>query len=356
MRPVDYLKALRFLFNRRPSFLVLFPTSRCNASCGHCFNWRRADTAEKRNELTVEEIEKTFKNYGHIKYLSISGGEPTLRDDIDAICQVFYRHNGLQYIALHTNGHLSKKTKRISEGIITACPNAFLNVCLSIDDIGAAHDRIRNLAENFDHIAETIQLLKGLEARHDNISISSVSVLSAVNADHMTPIHDYIVREFKIPHGITLIRGDVRDNRLKTFPLQRYTDYHNTDKQHIKTGNRYPFQSVRDAIESLTPMVITKTLQTGAMVLPCNAGRKIIVLDDSGCVYPCELTGEGLGNIREADYDINGLLASQPAGKAIAAITKNRCCCTWENVIPINLIYSAKGKWLIMRRIFGGLL
>ena len=50
--------------NKLPSYLIFFPTSRCNLSCSHCFYH---DSLNKRfNELTLEEI-NTFTNV--INYL-----------------------------------------------------------------------------------------------------------------------------------------------------------------------------------------------------------------------------------------------------------------------------------------------
>ena len=126
----DYLKALKFFFNRFPPYLIFFPTSRCNASCDHCFNWQRTGQAKKTDELTVDEIRKTFKDYGHLKYVTISGGEPMLRDDIDQISRVFYQYNGVQGISLHTNGYFSDKLASVSKEIISTCPDLFLNICL----------------------------------------------------------------------------------------------------------------------------------------------------------------------------------------------------------------------------------
>jgi len=351
MRILKYLKSLKFLFNKYPSYIVLFPTSRCNASCEHCFNWKNAKDSINRKEISLDEIEKTFKDYGHIMYLSISGGEPTLRDDIDQICYALYRNNELRYVALHTNGHLAEKIRDISKNIVRKCPNLFLNVCISIDgDRDNTHDKIRKLKGNFNNIVKTITLLKELEHSHDNIGITSVSVLSSLNKNNMNNIHDFVNRKLKISHGAVLIRGDIENNRLKDVSVDEYNNFYNYAKNYKnKIENTHLYSKLRKIVESLTPFIVIKTLQMNRMVVPCQAGKKEIVIYDNGDVFPCEQLNQKMGNIRDVNYNIIEILSSENSKKILDNIKEMKCYCTWECMIPVNLIFSLKGKLLVIK-------
>ena len=73
-----------------PPDLILFVTSRCNATCDFClFHEQVHDRERKRAELTVEEIERIAAGYGGLTKLSLSGGEPFLRHDIARIVAAF---------------------------------------------------------------------------------------------------------------------------------------------------------------------------------------------------------------------------------------------------------------------------
>ena len=42
--------------------------------------------------------------------------------------------------------------------------------------------------------------------------------------------------------------------------------------------------------------------------LPCVAGKKIIIIYETGDVHPCEILNKKLGNLKDYDYDLNKLL------------------------------------------------
>jgi len=53
----------------------------CNSRCGTCNIWKK-----RAVNLSVEEYKKIFKNIGRAPYwVTFSGGEPFLREDIDIV-------------------------------------------------------------------------------------------------------------------------------------------------------------------------------------------------------------------------------------------------------------------------------
>ena len=59
---------------------LLFVTGRCNAKCAMCFYAQEMD--KKQPDLTFDEIKKISETAGQFNRLWISGGEPTLREDL----------------------------------------------------------------------------------------------------------------------------------------------------------------------------------------------------------------------------------------------------------------------------------
>lgn len=74
-------------------------TSRCNLHCAYCFE----DGISK--EPTVDELYELFKKFVAEKrtFLHISGGEPTVRDDLPEIVAAA-KKAGMQYVQLNSNG------------------------------------------------------------------------------------------------------------------------------------------------------------------------------------------------------------------------------------------------------------
>ena len=70
----------KFLFQKSPSYIIFWIEQLCNFTCEHCFNY--LENQKKRNNLSIEEIDKVSKNLKHIKYLTLAGGEPMIRKDI----------------------------------------------------------------------------------------------------------------------------------------------------------------------------------------------------------------------------------------------------------------------------------
>ncbi len=93
--------------------VLLEITSRCNLRCPVCFASAGADPAP---DPTLERIEEWFgileRNGGHYN-IQLSGGEPSLRDDLPEIIAAGRRH-GFDYFQLNTNG------LRLADGDFTA--------------------------------------------------------------------------------------------------------------------------------------------------------------------------------------------------------------------------------------------
>lgn len=82
--------------------LHLFVTNRCNLRCPHCYMF---SGESQENELSTEEVIRLIMDYKTVakgKRITISGGEPTARNDLDIIVQTAFEL-GLEVMLL-TNG------------------------------------------------------------------------------------------------------------------------------------------------------------------------------------------------------------------------------------------------------------
>lgn len=99
----------------RARSLHLYLTNKCNLRCPHCYMFSGDPNGD---ELSTEEIKKLISEYrtiAHGKKITISGGEPTVRDDFEDI--VDYAHGMGLEIKLLTNGVLLNRetASRISK-------------------------------------------------------------------------------------------------------------------------------------------------------------------------------------------------------------------------------------------------
>ena len=90
-------------FGREISYLRVSVTQRCNLNCVYC---GKNDCAKKETELppgTIEKLVRAFVKCG-INKVRITGGEPLVRKDICEIAERIHSIEGVETLALTTNG------------------------------------------------------------------------------------------------------------------------------------------------------------------------------------------------------------------------------------------------------------
>jgi MoaA/NifB/PqqE/SkfB family radical SAM enzyme len=115
-------------------------TYRCNARCGMCGYWRNPSHVE--DELTAHQVKAGLDRVsaGGCRFVNFSGGEPTLRADLEDI--VAHASSAGMWVSMVTNGSLLTRDRLA--GLRDAGLDSLL---VSLDSVDAdAHDRRRGLA------------------------------------------------------------------------------------------------------------------------------------------------------------------------------------------------------------------
>jgi Fe-coproporphyrin III synthase len=128
---------------------------RCNLTCKHCYSIS-ADT-NFPGELTTEQIYTVMADLKafRVPVLILSGGEPLLRPDIYAIAKRA-KAEGF-YVGLSSNGTLIDQG---NIGQIAECDFNYVGV--SLDGLGATHDKFRRLDGAFAASLRGIRLCRDL--------------------------------------------------------------------------------------------------------------------------------------------------------------------------------------------------
>lgn len=324
-----------------PAELIFFVTTRCNAHCRHCFYWQELNKKVK-DELSLVEIKKISKSMGRLFWFFISGGEPFLRKDLVEICQTFYRNNQPKSIIIPTNGILVKKIVKDVKKIAKTCPKAKLIIQLSIDEIGARHDKIRGYQGNFAKIKELVPQLKKLQRKHRNLAIQANIVFCKYNQDRIIKIYDYIYDRFGIDNiCISLVRGEPKEVGAKDVDLKKYWQAH----QHIRRTKRFThYTSILSHLitkkEDMQVEAFLKSFKEKKAVIPCLAACQTVVLYPNGDLTVCELRKEKYGNLRKANYNFAKLWRS-PRSREIREKVRD-CYCTQECVYTPNVFLNPR--------------
>ena len=325
-----------------PSYVIFFVTANCNANCKMCFY--KDNMAENRgqNELSVEEYDKITKNIKLINILGISGGEPFLRNDLAEIISVIYKNSHPLVVDLPTNGFFTESVLKQTESIAKNCPEMIIDLQLSIDGPEKIHNEIRGLKDGFSRMKETYNGLIDLKHKYKNLKVKACVVYSHYNQDYIEELFDILDRDFKDLDRIvfSVVHGSVSNEEAFQFDWNKYFAFCEKIRNKSVVKNLNDFHSIFTmALRIVKNDFLKKILKTKDMYKNCQAGKGVIVIGETGKVFPCEPLWQTVGDLRSNNYDINQIINSAGMKKFNEKIKQEKCNCHWGLVISNSLLY-----------------
>lgn len=340
---------------RKLESVFLFVTGRCNAKCAMCFYAEEMDKKEK--DLTFDEIKKISETAGEFNRLWISGGEPTLREDLPEIIEMFYRNNHIKDVNIPTNG---LKPDRIVEWVTRlrkSCPDANFNVSLSLDGFGKTHDIQRGVPGNFYKALETLKKIDQHFRNDGKVLKNIATVITKYNIEEIQDFMLWVFARFHTStHTIEAARGMTRDDGVKVLTeltLRNIQDdvapiYSGYAERMVQdtTGFRKPITRFfyLGFIRTLYNVRASNIDEPTPWGMDCTAGETTLVIDYDGRFRACELR-EPLGNVKDYGCDISKVMSSDAMKQEIAAIghgAKANCWCTHGCWITSSVVFNPK--------------
>lgn len=197
-RGIKYHSAGR-IYTPKPVVFTLGVTRRCNARCVMCSIWR----TKPGKELTVDEIQEIFSNplLNRLRTVILSGGEPTLRDDLAQIVQsILHTNPRITEIGLITNALepslVRQKVKDILDLPVYSMLKRFA-IEVSLDGYQDIHEKIRGVSKAFDKVNKTIKLLKDMQL-NSSFDIHLHCVVQRLNVGSLPQISNF-ARAMRLP-------------------------------------------------------------------------------------------------------------------------------------------------------------
>ncbi|MFH1768598.1 MAG: radical SAM protein [Candidatus Omnitrophota bacterium] len=324
----------------RIKHIILFVTLRCDSNCVMCFN-NKTNFLE-RNELTLEEYHKIASNIKKkLKSIMISGGEPSLREDLPEICKVFNEHCGVDKIHIPFNGHDKRRTIQTVRRIIELCPNTALNIAFSIDGIGNVHDAQRGTPGSFKRVIDTYQETFDFVKDNNKVKIGITTVVTKLNFKQLGEFIDYVFNLKKQPdyHSIMLCRiqyGSSIDSALLLSPKE-YIDLLDLSNRHQlfyckKIHGSIILGLIRYSYHRILNHIYLNA-NINRRIIECKAQEFMRVIDADGAVRICESKSPE-GNIRDCDYSLEKMDIMLGLSRK-----KFKCVCTHPCFIVPSLQY-----------------
>jgi len=315
-----------------PYKLALSITNMCNLRCKLCNVWtiyQGKDTAEG-DELSVEELRKTFKNLGkNLYWLSITGGEPFLRADLEqAVEEAIARCHNLMVVSFVTNG---SQPGRVSDGVralVTRHPRIKFVVSVSIDGEERLHDYLRGEKGIHRKAVETLTALESIARDHPNLSVMIETLVSSLN---LLEIPAFMDDELIRRHEYCLAFSQESERYLNVG--RRVALKWDADRvlerliKDLKAGTKA--KNATFLLLKLYYALATRFFKRpGKQVLPCYASFASIYIDAMGNVRPCVMT-EIVGNLRQSHYDVTAVLQGSAMKEAREKIVSGACPNCW---------------------------
>lgn len=280
-------------------------TWRCNCRCTTCSIWHEEGAG--KHDLTLGEIDKfsTSNYFRDAEYISISGGEPTLRDDLPAIFSILHDNIPSARFQITTNGMTPARIEKMFRTVREENPDIVISlVGLSLNGPPEVHDATRGVSGSFDRVVETYDRLKGVVPCMFSFTFCRSNV-------------EWFewVQEFARARGTSAYicwtvmneRFRVEDQDLVFWRpgmddvLRRFAAGHPVHQR----GLLGIAKNLYNLPQGLTLSCLYDSI-INERIMPCYAGRQIVHVAPEGDVYPCnfKLSEERrLGNLRESSFD-----------------------------------------------------
>ena len=278
-----------------PTRLVLDVTRRCNLRCSMCRTWERAAGAE----LSVAEIGGIIDQLPGLCWLDVTGGEPFLRADAEALLVTIARRaRALGVLHFPTNGWFEARVARACAAIRAARPDVEVIVTVSVDGPEAVHDRIRGRAGSFRRAIGTLRRLRALPGVQvvvgTTISAENEAALPALETALRAEVPGFSAREHHF--NWVQVSGHFFANEGATAPAAPA----GLVRRHV--ARRGLPRGLVDLME-LVFLVNREFVNRGeAAGVTCQALRSAAFVSPEGVLYPCHVYDRPLGDLRARGF------------------------------------------------------
>ena len=267
--PVFLAKYAYLSVVKKPVLVHFEVTMRCNARCGFCDYWK-TDPKAKASELNSFVDAARYFNPMMITY---TGGEPTLRRDLEDIVSAVDRAVKVQYSTIITHGGML--TPERAKSLWDAGIHQFN---ISLDYLDERHDNARGIPGLTKKIFDTIPRMRELGVN----AIRFNTVIRDSNLDQLMAIV-LRAREVGVAVNFSSYTDSKNGNRDDLIEQDRIRDLEDAIAELLafKKKNRGVITNSDYYLEQIPRYV------RGEITEPCRSGIRTIHVDPTGHVKRC---------------------------------------------------------------------
>jgi MoaA/NifB/PqqE/SkfB family radical SAM enzyme len=287
----------------RPTVLIYNCTWVCDAKCEMCNNWKHGD---RKSDMTLAQLEPALQHpfWGAVENLNISGGEPTTRNDLPEMVEMFHRHlPRLRKIGINTTGLTPHRAIPMLTRIVEFCADHDLLVSarVSLDGIGDLHGQVRHVPRGFEKACETITAMEALSEAHANFQFGIAATIFATNLEDAQNILAW-ARTRKLDVVFNMLR--FTDAMLNNKELEEKIGFHQHEEEFMRTFflDRVQEESVLSG-QSFLYLHYADMIGNGYhRTMPCPFRTQGLLLNPYGDLHYCE-NSDAIGNLLTTPAD-----------------------------------------------------
>jgi MoaA/NifB/PqqE/SkfB family radical SAM enzyme len=287
----------------RPTVLIYNCTWVCDARCTMCNNWKWGD---RKSDMTLEQLEPVMNSpfWGAVENLNISGGEPTTRNHLPEMVEMFPRHlPRLRTVGITTTGLTPKRAIPMLTRIVEFCASKgiLISIRVSLDGIGDVHNQVRSVKNGFDKASQTIEAMQALAKQHENFSFGIASTIFATNMEDAENILAWARTK-----GLDVVFNMLRftDAMLHNSDLQEKIGFRQREEEFMRQFflDRVQEESVLSG-QSFMYLHYADMIANGYhRTMPCPFQSQGLLLNPNGDLHYCE-NSQKLGNVLDASAE-----------------------------------------------------
>jgi len=282
------LRLLNGFFRKKLIHCNLQVTYRCNFKCQICDFWKTHHDPAK--ELSLDDVRLIGKKLNQLgtMIISLAGGEPLDREDLDEIITILNQEN--HFPILITNGwHIDEPR---AKSILKA---GLQEISVSVDyATPERHDAQRGQPGSWQRAMRALELLHRHRPDKRN-RVHMISVLMDDNLDEIEPLIK-LAKDLGVTYMVNLYSWS-RGTKTPRLPDQRSIGFQpmppSVTQHLLDLKRRYPeFISLTSYLEKMDEAITTGGIGD------CQTGRLLLNIDPQGRVARCtETLDEPVGNI-----------------------------------------------------------
>jgi MoaA/NifB/PqqE/SkfB family radical SAM enzyme len=283
----------------RPTVLIFNCTWVCDAQCEMCSNWKFGD---RKSDITLAQLEPVLASpfWGAVENLNISGGEPTTRNDLPQIVELFHRHlPRLRKIGINTTGLTPHRAIPMLTKIVDFCAanDILISIRVSLDGIGDVHNQVRHVKRGFDKASQTIEAMQALAKERPNFQFGIAATIFGTNMADAENILSWARAK-----GLDVVFNMLRftDAMLHNKSLEEKIGFRRSEEEFMRKFflDRVQEESVLSG-QTFMYLHYADMIANGYhRTMPCPFQSQGLLLNPNGDLHYCE-NSQKIGNVLE---------------------------------------------------------